>query len=311
MRGKKGNRDWKRAIYESAVVKELEHYRSVDRRFASGLLGRGVSKENRDAIRRACLIAREESAFFGMGRRIAQFLLRGSVGSYGSLLLLSSLLGLMGQLAFGKFSVSSVGFVVCVTVLASSVFLLHSGKSLAYALEESLLGSWLFFTVCHLPRDRFGDSHCGEERPWLTLLCSLFGGALVVLFHPSVLFLLALFVLFFLLVQSTPELLFCILLFLLPFLNLFAHPTQILLALLLIGEIFWLGKVLCGHRVCKFGLLEMMILLFAVLMFLGGIFGASGWISFLKGSMLTALLLSIFLWSAFFHDLYGEGAALR
>ncbi len=294
MQRNKRGRLWQ-GIKSSAAFRVLGSYDALNRRFLSGAFGEGMAPARRAELRRSCLLAREGSAFFRTARAIAAFVLRGSVGSCGSFLLLSSLFGILGRIAMAGASVVSLECMILAVLLASAAFLLPSKQSLAYAIENSMLGAWLFFTVCRFPRDRFAvGEERGEERPWLTLLSALFGGAMLSLLHPLLVLGILIGLLLLLLIQAVPELMFMMLLFGLPFLNITGHPTQLLTWLLLVGEGMWLGKLLCGHRIGSFGLLEFFVILFACFLLVGGAFGIGGLQSFFRGGVQTVMLLSYF-----------------
>lgn len=282
----------KRSARESVFLHTWCDYDAVERGFRRGRFG-GIGEENRTHIRRACLRAVEGSALFSLFRATKDFLLRTSVGAIGAFFLLSSLFCVSGRLIRGTFAFLDGAFVVCMSLFAASVMLLHSRRSLSHAIGSSLIGRWLLFSVCRLPHDSFVfGAERGEDRPWTVLLLSLFCGALTTVTEPIYLLLFALLTLFFFLLQAVPELLFLMLFAGLPFLNLSGHPTAILLVFTLVGELFWVGKLFCAHRVTRFGVLDFFVLLFGALYLLGALGGGTD--SLFRALSALVLLLSYY-----------------
>lgn len=283
------------AAMDSAMIGFFCNYSRVNHSFQNGSFGGTGSVESRAFVRRACLHARDRSVFLFVARRIGDLFLRGSLRSYGLFLILSSLFCILVRLAIGAFSIADVGLIVCVALIAASVFLLHARQSLSYAIEKSVFLSWLFFSVCRFPQDRFaiGEIH-GRDRPWITLSISVPIGLLASIVQPMYLILFALATCIFLLAVAVPELIFLIAIFLFPFLNLLPHTTLLLTGLVLTGDILWLCKALCGHRDYQFGVLQFFLLLFGAFLFLGGVFGAGGFPSFERAGLMTVLLMSYF-----------------
>ena len=277
---------WARGMAKSRIRSSLRAYSSLEARFERGAFGGGRGAAGRSLVRRLCLRTRDRSRILGALHTLGRFLLRGSLRSWGSFFLLSSVFCLLGSIAVGRFSVTDVSFVLCVSVGASSVLLFNVRQSLSHALGRSGLAAWLLFSLCRFPEDHFifGEEE-GEDRPWLTLVASILVGAVTAFSHPTVLFLLPAAVLTLALCVAVPELVLLGMLFMLPFLSLFAHTSFILGCLTVLGVSLWLCKLACGHRDTRMGLLGFFVLLFALSILMGGVFGAGGIASFARAAL--------------------------
>lgn len=254
-------------------------------------------------VRRSCLLLREHSVLFRLFRRLGAFLLRGTVGSYGSFLLLSSVFCILGRLALGRLSSFLLDLPFCFALLLASVLLLHSGQSLSYAIGNSFFGNAFLFSFCKIPRDRlvFG-AELGEERWWLTLLAAFLFGIVEALSSPILFYLAIIAVVLWILFQSTPELMLLSLLFFFPFLSCFSHPSAILCISLMLGNAFWFGKAICGHREYQIAPLDRLIALLAGVYLFGGCFGAGGGSGFWYGMLLATFVISYFSAVSFFSN---------
>ena len=296
----------------SCIVRAFAQYNHLNQMFLSGAFGGDKRGEGYAKIRRTCLRARERSRVFAFFRRMGGRLLGGSVGDVGKLCLLTSAFAILGRLALGSFSILDSGSVLCFVILASSVLLLPSKQSVSGAIGNSMLLCWLLFRICRFPKDRIvSDGERGADRRWPALLGSILLGALASVLHPGWIILTLLGIFLFALIQNVPELIFLMVIFLLPFFQLLSHPTVFLFAAVFTGEIFWLGKILCGHRDARFGVLSFFILLFCAFLLLGGIFGAGGGASFVRASLMVILLLAYFpLCGMFLQPVWRERAFL-
>lgn len=129
---------------------------------------------------------------------------------------------------------------------------------------------------------------------WLILL-GILCGMLTFVIHPlyipiAVVGLVALFLIF-----STPEIGLCITLFILPFLSIFSSPTLALGILVLITFFAYALKLVRGKRMMRFELYDLMIVIFGIIIFLGGTISAGGTPSFRSALISCALMLGYFL----------------
>ena len=280
---------------QSCFLSLFTQYHRFNQSFLKGSFGGEENGVGHARIRRACLRARENSRLFSLCRLAGKRLLCGRMGDVGTLCLLSSAFAILGRLALGRFSMLDSGSVLCFVFLAASVLLLPSKQSVSCAVGNSILFQWLFFEVCRFPKDRVtSDGERGKDRRWLALLGAILLGVLASIVHPAWILVALGGILFFMLIQNVPELLFLIVIFWVPFFNFLPHPTVALTFAVLTGEIFWFGKLLCGHRDFRFSVLSFFVLLFSAFLFLGGVFGAGGAASFARASFMTILLLSYF-----------------
>ena len=274
-------------------------WRGSDRALRSGIFdNRGCVMAQ---VRRGCLLARERSTCLRFLAREGKRYLSMSMRSYGLLFSLGALGSMLGRLLLGRGIAAERDTILCLALLASSVFLLPSQHSLSYTLGKSVLVGWLLFSFCRIPRDRLVyGTQAGVDRSGRALLLAALLSASASLFSPTVVLLLLLGILFFLLFSSVPELLLLLILLVIPFLNLLPHTTLPLTALVLTEELFWLGKALCGHRMIRFGALDFFVFLFAFFLLLASLGGGAE--ALLRGGMMLVLLLSYFPVKSFFTE---------
>lgn len=263
----------------------------ADRAVSGGVLGGLLGEERRARIRRRWIHAREGSLILRARDGALAFFLRGSLSSYGVFLLFSSFFCLVGRLLLGTLTFLDISFLLCAVALSAALLFLHARQSLSSAIGRSVCLRWLFFRVCMLPQDRlvFGNEQ-GLERRWLTVLTAALVGGASVLIPPLwiALAIVSLPTLF--LFGSVVELMILILLVALPFLQLLPHPTAILAASLILVFLASLFKMLRGQYTLRFGALETLLAVLALLLALGG-----G-----EGGLRAVLLLSFYPVESFF-----------
>lgn len=286
---------FRRAISKSAILAWLGERSSVlERYYRNGLFSKfSDSEQDRDTwqfrLRQFCMRSFEKSAVLHFFRWLGAFLPETSVGSYGCFAFLYGIVSAAVNLAFGERSFLVLG------VAALSVFLsipiIHSGKSLANVLQNSLFFGWLLFGLCELSADRYASRQKGIDRTWQAFLTAFLLGAVSRILTPVAVFGIVLAALFVTLLFCVPEIGICALLLLLPFFHFFSHATVILITVSLLIHLSWFCRVLCGRRQMRFGMVDFFVLLLGAQYLIGGAVGFGGVKSMLFGTVAAVLLL--------------------
>ena len=260
----------RRAVAESLAVRTVCDgvYR---KRVRQGVLGCHFDEGMRRRTRLLCMRAKEESMVFAVGRRLCRFLLRGSLSSYGSYLLLSASFCVLERQRRGRLDANDITFFICIVPLAASVLWLHSKQSLAYAIQKSRLLQWLLHRVCMLPKaDVIAESEVGIERRWLSLFAAILTGLLASIISPFYLLLTCGCVLFLLTLCIAPEPVLIAVFAALPFFGLLPHGSVCLAMVLLLASAVVYQRIVCGHCGLRFGALEVLVAFFSLLLACGG-----------------------------------------
>ncbi len=180
---------------------------------------------------------------------------------------------------------SSLFLALIITVL--SIPLLQMRVAFGHAVRNSFLLGHFFFDFCGLSEVEFEGSETGRAYRWMPMLCALAfvaAGYWVPILYLALLFtaLLLLCLLF-----SLPELTATLLFLVFPWLHLLSHPTLILTFFVLLIDLSWFTKALCGRRLLRFCLLDLSVLLLMLLFLFGGIFGFGGREGFFSGLTLA------------------------
>ncbi len=243
-------------------------------------------------FRQAWMRRVEKSLLMRGVSRLAGFLLTTSVSTYG---LFGVLYGVF--LAAIELSVLGMGSglsngILAALMVAMSAPLLHSHRSLSWAIRSSrLLGAFLL-DFCRLSESRFGNRERGIERPYLALLAAFLIGALSIRVNALFFWTSLLLALLLWLLLTLPELTVTALLLFLPLMNLLPHPTYLLLSGVLLCEVAWLWKALCGRRQMRFACVDFLLLLWGCVLLCGGLVSAGGMASF-RAAITSVALLSI------------------
>ncbi|MBQ7336256.1 MAG: hypothetical protein IJW92_07285, partial [Clostridia bacterium] len=228
-------------------------------------------------LRQAGMRSSEKSVFLHLFRKLLRFALQSSLASYGLLMLFTGAAFAVESILVKRFSTSVWNLAASVVLVLSSFPLLISEQSLSAALRKSRLSRAFFCDFCGIVQDRFGNFEVGKERPRFVLLLSGALSLAAYLFSPlrvcvAVALLICLWVLF-----AVPECTLLLIFFAFPFLGLLEHSTMVLCMLVLLADVTWFCKTVCGRRDFSFELLDLLVGLFAVLLLLGGFVGGSVW----------------------------------
>lgn len=217
----------------------------------------------------------ENSFILGKIRWVLERLLSGSMKSYGIFMFSSSIYSAIVYLfklfyfedgASPDFSVIST----LVLMMIASVFMIASRNTLAGSLLSSPSANFLLFRVAGFRREALEAAGDRDNKFNISFFAGLvFGGASFVI-NPLYLLLGMALLLAAYLVLLKPELGILGIMVLLPF-----APTMVLVAAVLYVTVCFFIKVFSGKRSVKFDLLDGTVLLFMVLMGVGGLVAAS------------------------------------
>ena len=96
-------------------------------------------------------------------------------------------------------------------------------------------------------------------------------------------------------ILSFPEVSIVTIISTIPFANVFENPSAAIFVLIILAVIGYVFKYIRGKRVLRFELLDFFVLLFAVMLFFGGVFTRGGSASFLSALVYTVFIAIYFL----------------
>lgn len=191
-------------------------------------------------------------------------------------------------LARGNGKVSDL--VTCIILLLMAFPLMMSKETLASALLKSRLLRAFLFDGLGLPKDHFTRTESFPKRYSAVTAAGMILGALTYFISPSYYVYAAVLLIAVALVLSYPELGVLAMIGLVPMASLFARPSLILLASVLVTLVSYFVKLIRGKRVFRLGLVDFAVLIFAVILLLGGV-GSAGGLESMKSAVLSATLL--------------------
>ncbi len=302
---------------ESLIIKGLcGLFDSCECRFRTGAFGiiSDAETERRSwkyRFRRAILQASEDSALARLSRKIDFSLLNTSMETYGSFGILFG--GISAALWFVRDTDAKDmrSLITSLIVLIVSLPLLQSKGSLSHAVRHSiLLGSFLF-GFCRLSSDRFPSGEQGRDHLWRGFFLALTIGGLSYWVPSFYLLMPALLLMVVKLVLVCPELPILLLICVLPFLNLLKHPTLFLCVGALVCGGIWMKKALSGKRSLRFGLIDLIVSLLALLFLFGGLVGIGGREGLFRGLAYFSVISFWFPASGFFAQSVWRKRAIR
>jgi len=270
-------------------------YGRADGRLKKGIFGALVSGEYdrmgwQYRLRRRGMQMRERSAIVRLRNRAGRYLLDSSLGYVGLWLLISGLSLLILSLILGRGSAREGEIEACALLILLAMPLLGSTRSLGQRVPESRLLGRFLFGFCGRCPDELGELERGRARPLGVLVAAmvttLLGGLL------SVRTLFAFLILFpvLLLLLSIPELALLAFLGAFPLCFLSEHPTGMICLLALVVHLSFLSKIYCGRRDFSLETVDLFVLLFCLLLLLGGLFGYGE----LSDGIVLSLLASLY-----------------
>ena len=241
------------------------------------------------------MIARavENSAILGFIRRVLASLLSSSMKSYGifmfSAALYSAIVYVFRIFYFGADEVKAAHILTLIVMLISSVLMIASRQTLASALLTSPMASFFIMKVVGIRREALEGRAAKKDRFDIPFIAGLAFGIASVIVRPLTILLFMLAAVAAYLVLIKPEFGVLIIITCLPF-----TPTMVLVGAVIYTLICFLLKVACGKRSIKFDLLDAVVLIFLILMLMGGIVACSD-ASIRPALVYTAFMLGYFL----------------
>ncbi|MBQ2863517.1 MAG: O-antigen ligase family protein [Clostridia bacterium] len=191
---------------------------------------------------------------------------------------------------YGMFYTAPISYIIvsAAAAICSIPLICDKDRSLGEALLDSRFFSWLVFGFFEIRYEDFRASGAPVKRVSVAFIFGMIFGCLTFFVSPLTVLLgiAAAFYVYFSFVSPESSFLTC--LFLVPFLSFFEHPTIVLCLLVMCVLAGYTVKLVRYKRKLCFGILEGMLLLFAFLIFFGGMRNASGSVS---ASMPVMLIL--------------------
>ncbi len=266
------NRAWRK----SRILGAFRAWGNAAERFPNGrfafLREPPVAGENwQTRWRRSVMRIRENSFFLHFLDELRGKVLRLPLWMPGFFSLLSVLFCAVCSVFFGM-PLSASGWGVLSIFASVSLVLVTSRQSLSKALAGSMLARFFFCRICDCGEDAFGTGEEGKVlgAPVLLPLAALVGGSMAVI-GPFRFVGVALMLLLLLFLFSFPEWCWILMIFVFPFLHLLPHATGGILVLSCVLLFSWGFKAACGRRDISPEINDLPVLLFCLLLFLGGV----------------------------------------
>lgn len=239
-------------------------------------------------VKRAAARATENSAILGFLRRILDSLLSSSMKSYGifvfSSALYSAIVYVFRIFYFGYVEVKAAHILTLIVMLISSVLMIASRQTLASALLTSSAASFMLLKVVGIRREVLEGRAPRRDRFDIPFIAGLIFGIASIAIRPLTLLSVIFVAIVAYLVLIKPEFGVLTIITCLPF-----TPTMVLVAAVIYTLICFFIKVARGKRSVKFDLIDAAVLIFLVLMAMGGIVACS------DGSIRPALVYCVFM----------------
>ncbi len=186
--------------------------------------------------------------------------------------------------------------VIGVAVCCITAPLHFSRFTLAKAVRYGKMTSAIFVD-CFGYRDESFErrSKVNHTGTGVAILCGLIIGVATFFIHPLIILLALLVFVLVALIINAPEIGILISIFSLPFLSLVDHPTASLAAIVLTTTVSYIIKLIRGKRVFKLELLDLIIVIFAVMIFMSGVITVGGSASYRSALLSCVMMLAYFL----------------
>ena len=253
-------------------------YARLDRRFRESRLG-VICGDGYDRagwqfrFRRFGMRCREESRMRACLWSVWNYVMESSVGYVGLFLLTLGISLLILVLIVDELLLDTRQLVTAISVIVLSVPLLGSSKPVFSLVEESFFVHRAKRCLGYASMLPLREGTRGRARPMAVLLFSALGVTVAWGITPLLLICGLLLFAAILLLVLLPEVNIPLILFSFPFLSLTKHPTLFLCGFVLILHVAWLLKIYCGRRDFSFELADLSVLLFCILLLLGGAVG--------------------------------------
>ncbi len=271
------------AISNSAIGHFFSSYDKVDASFESSVTYTGAQKllhiralsNGRNAVATAFDKSRVRQGVLSLTSAIRHATLR----FWGVFMLTFSLYVVLMYLIrkFGMFYTASISYLVvsAVLFLLSLPLLFDKRTTLGRAFLDSRFFSWLLFDFFELRYENFREKANKNDKISVAFILGMLFGCLTFFVSPTVILLAFGALIYFYMSLVSPEAALLVSLFSLPLLSFFEHPTFALCALVLCIFLGYLFKVLRKKRLFRFGVLELLVVLFSLCVLFGGMRNAS------------------------------------
>lgn len=190
-----------------------------------------------------------------------------------------------------------VNFWSAVIILLASIPLLISSSSLLSLVAESISLRTLLEDAAGVPEYKFEAAKKVKNKNsyFIAIIAGMLTGGLTYFVSPLRIISVLAFACLICLFMSFPELGVVSTIFVAPFLGFFERSSTVLAIMVSVTALSYLIKILVGRRTITFKLVDLFVLLFAVLLFLGGAITSGGRESLASAIMYTVLILMYFL----------------
>ena len=264
------------------------------------------SKGNRCAFKRSLLYSFDESFILNVIRRFIGLLKVCRLNVYGAFFSSFGIYSLTvflikyyieNQYSFDKYIWGETAFLSSLFIIIASVPLLCSAKKVYELVNESICVRPFLEETLGVVKDKFSDQEhsVGHSSYFVAIILGLLMGGVSYFISPLLILLSLLGLLFVGFVICFPEAGVLISIFCAPFLGFTEHPTIIVTLMTGITTMSYIFKVAVGKRVFRLRMLDLFVLLFAFLMFFGGVITSGGIASFKSAVTYTVLLTVYFL----------------
>ncbi len=191
----------------------------------------------------------------------------------------------------------STGFWSAVVILLASVPLLMSSASLLSLVAESVTLRSLLEDFAGVPDEKFEEERRVKNKNsyFVAIIAGMLTGGITYFVSPIRIVSVLAFACLICLLISFPELGVVLTIFVAPFLGFFERSSTVLAIMVGVTALSYLLKVAVGRRTITFRLVDLFVVLFAVLIFFGGIITSGGRESLASAIMYTVLIMMYFL----------------
>lgn len=212
--------------------------------------------------------------------------------TYGGYTVLVFLIKYYADIGTASFSALIAGMVM----MAFSLPMLASAKSLAELLQKGCISHVLLIDGCGVPPERLDVPGAkGGGRYNLAIVAGMLTGALTFFISPSYMIWALVFVVVIAVVLHYPEVGVMAVLALMPVFSLLDFQTRWLNFAIGLSALGYLGKLIRGKRIIRFSLLDIAVLFFIGVTLLGGIVTIGGSESFVQATNMCTMLLMYFM----------------
>ena len=184
------------------------------------------------------------------------------------------------------------GIVVCF----ASIPMLFSRGTLASAIRRNVLTSLLFANAFGFSEESFETKDkISKKRAHFMIFLGMLCGALTLILHPLMIPMLLAFGAVAALILATPEIGIILALFFLPFFSFFANPTVALAIIVLVTFISYVLKIIRGKRMMRIELIDLVVIIFAVMIYFGGAISIGGNLSYQSALLSCSLIIGYIL----------------